>query len=400
MKVVSVFVDGLKPESVRHMAFLNGLNMRRIKTELGYSNPCHASMYSGVYPNKHLIWFIWKYSPQTSPFRWLKKTKLDRIPHNIYTKYICYRMTRLVNKKNSSAFGLPFLWYMPITHWHYFDVVETKFWDEPDFLDEYPTIFEILKKHNIDFDTIGWSGRVLNKSLELIEDHNFIKLADWTYIFVGDIDPLSHVYGQESPTVKAKLRHIDRILMRIYNKYKNESDDVCFMLFSDHGHIMAKNKLNLSSVFKTHGRDLTNYIYFVDSNYARFWFRNETERNEIYKILLSMNNEGFILTDELLEKHNVNMPDNRYGDLIFYLDAPNVFDQGNIFLMGKERSDSGKYISFHGYLPEYSESDGVFISNKELINDTYIRLEDIMPSILYLFGLEIPEHVDGKVIWK
>jgi len=61
--VLTVFVDGLKPESLEYMEFLDTFeNKMRIRPELGYSNSCHASMYTGVHPNKHLKWFIWKYS--------------------------------------------------------------------------------------------------------------------------------------------------------------------------------------------------------------------------------------------------------------------------------------------------------------------------------------------------
>ena len=400
MRVLTVFIDGLKPESTEYMPFLNTLNKRRIKTELGYSNPCHASMYSGVYPNKHLIWFIWKYSPGTSPFKWLKKIRINILPHNIYTKYICYKITNFFYKNNTSAFGLPFLWYMPITHWSYFDVVENKFWDEPNFLEKYPTIFEILKNNNIDYENIGLMKGALNKSTELIKNHNFDRIKPWTYLFIGDIDPLSHEYGQNSFEVKTKLKEIDDILAKIYNTYEKQFGDFCFMLFSDHGHIMIKDKVNLYSFFRSQDSSLKDYIHFIDSNYARFWFRNEKERREVSRILSNMDDKGFILTEDDLKRYNVDMPDNRYGDLIFYLDVPYVFDQGNIFVMGKERSDTGKYISFHGYLPDHPDSDGVFISNKEVVNDSHIKLEDIVPSILYRFNLRIPDYVDGKVIWK
>ncbi|MFZ3166845.1 MAG: alkaline phosphatase family protein [Candidatus Methanoperedens sp.] len=400
MKVLTVFIDGLKPESIEYMPFLNQFYKRRIKTELGYSNPCHTSMYSGVHPNKHLIWFIWKYSPNTSPFKWLKKYKIDYLPHNIYTKYLLYRITNFSYKNNTSAFGLPFLWYKPVEDWSYFDVVETKFWTEACYIDKYPTIFETLRLNNIDYEVVGLKKGMLNKSIDVINNHNFIKFADWTYLFIGEIDSLSHEFGQNSSQVQTKLKEIDNILFRIYNIYETQFGDFCFMLFSDHGHTMIKEKINIEKIFESHGYILKKYINFIDSNYARFWFRNEIEKREVISALSNMNEKGFILTESDLQKYKIDMPDNRYGDLIFYLDAPYVFDHGNIVIMGKERSDTGKYISFHGFLPDYPDSDGVLISNKELINKSHIKLQDIMPSILYLLNLNIPDNVDGEVIIK
>ena len=112
--LLTVFIDGLKPESLEYMEFLDTFeNKRRIEPELGYSNPCHGSMYSGVHPNKHLCWFIWKHSLKTSPFKWIERFKVNRLPHNAYTKYICYRVSKYF-KNGRSYYGVPFLWYVPM----------------------------------------------------------------------------------------------------------------------------------------------------------------------------------------------------------------------------------------------------------------------------------------------
>ena len=59
----------------------------------------------------------------------------------------------------------------------------------------------------------------------------------------------------------------------------------------------------------------------------------------------------------------------------------------------------------HGLLPDYPDSDGVFISDKEIPdkrshNGHHIILQDIPPSILDIFGIGIPEYMDGEIIWK
>jgi len=394
--VVTVFIDGLKAESIKYMPFLNSVgSQRRIKTQLGYSNPSHASIYSGVYPNKHLNWFIWKYSPGTSPFRWLKG--FGRFPHNIYTKFACYKISTLLSLGNSSFYGVPFLWWLPVEAWSYFDVNEKKFWSEPNFLPNYPTIFDILRTNHIPYEVVGMVKGQTHKALKLIEQHTFPKIKPWTYLFIGDIDELSHQYGQESVETKERLNKIDRILEQKYRLFEKELGDFYFMLFSDHGHIKVKGGINLSSVFASQGKSINDYIHLIDSNYARFWFRNEKEEKQVKEILSRMQN-GFILTEEHLRRYNVNMPDNRYGDLIFYLDAPYVFTHGPISVLGKQRGLLP--FSMHGYLPDYPEMDGVFISNKKLVGDSYLRLVDIMPSILKALNLSIPSHIDGKVVWS
>ncbi|MEM2780621.1 MAG: hypothetical protein QW791_07135, partial [Candidatus Bathyarchaeia archaeon] len=56
-------------------------------------------------------------------------------------------------------------------------------------------------------------------------------------------------------------------------------------------------------------------------------------------------------------------------------------------------------VSMHGYLPDYPDSDGVFISNMRLKKDRMI-LQDIAPSILQALGLETPKYIDGEPVWK
>ena len=395
--VVTAFVDGLKPESIEHMEFLNTFEYKeRIRTELGYSNSCHASMYSGVYPNKHLCWFIYKYSPETSPFRWIEKLGLQKLPHNIYTKYLCYRITTSF-KKVRSFFGIPFtLWYLPMDLWHYFDVSEKKFWTDSGFLGDYPTVFEILANNGVDYEVVGLSGN-LAESSKTVNKHELNHIKPWTYYFIGDIDLLSHWYGQDSAETIERLKAIDTMLEEKYNEFEKKIGDFSFMLFSDHGHIRVENKVNIHSFFRDNGKTISNYIHFIDSNYARFWFRNDKERKEVEKVLSGMDGKGFILNDELLKKYHVDMLDNRYGDLIFYLDKPNIFNH-ELVVMGQKKA--GFDVSMHGYLPDHSESDGVFISDRKVINDRQIRLEDVTPTILNAFNIKKPDYMDGKIIWK
>lgn len=399
--VVTVFIDGLKPESVEHMPFLNSLpNKRRIRTELGYSPTCYASMFSGVHPNKHLHWLTWRYSPDTSPYRWLNKFKIDKLPHNAFTQYACYKITDYIGGAVIPWEGVMNLtwWYLPIRRWHYLDIAIKKHWSEPGFIKDYPSLIDILIANKVPYEIVGLKAPTLAESSRTIDQHNFDEIKNWIFFFVGDIDPLSHRYGQDSPQTISRLKEIDRILERKYMIFDRLVPDFHFMLFSDHGHIKVNGRVNLKDIFNSQKDSLDNYICFLDESYARFWFRNEAERNKVTKVLSLLRDKGFILTEEHLSKYRVNMPDNRYGDLIFYLDAPYAFHHGAVVL-GK-RIEGKPAVSAHGFLPDYADSDGVLVSNKELKDFSYIELVDIMPSVLDVLGIKIPVHVDGRVIWR
>jgi len=402
--VVTVFIDGLNPESLDYMPFLKSLKeQRRIKTDFGYSTTCHASMYTGVTPNKHHIWFIWQYSPKTSPFSWINKSALDRLPNNVYSNYAIYRASRLFARDISSFFGIPFLWNLPMRMWHYYDVAEKKLWTKPQYSEFCPTIFEILKQKNVDYDIIGLPANHA-QSYKMLSNHNkeireFIPshIKPWTYLFIGDIDPLSHWYGQDSPRVREVLKEIDELLAKKYEMFSRQLGDFAFFLYSDHGHTRVTNQVDLYDVFSSCGKDLNNYMYFLDATFARFWFRNATERQEVQEVLFRLSDQGFILTEELQEKYAVNMPDNRFGDLIFYLDTPSVFDKGEVSAFGKKRNPP--LLSAHGYSPDHTTSDGLLVSNKSIKAQQYVTLQDILPSIFKKLDVPIPQYVDGHSFW-
>lgn len=402
-KVLTVFIDGLKPESLEYMGFLNTLNKKRIKTDLGYSNTCHASMHTGVYPSKHRSWFIWKYSPETSPFKILNKIGKVGFLNNIYFKCFNYKLL-LQLLKGATLGGLPYLAMQKMFKWGYFDGEMVNCYNEPNnFIGKYPTIFKILRDNSIKVTFKYCNISNLADSLKIKLKNNTKAANQLDYLFIGEIDELSHKYGQDSQKTIEELIAIDKMLENKYKELERGCNDFFFILFSDHGHIKVKNVVDLYYFFKSEGKNLENYIYFIDTNYARFWFRNDKEKEEIEEILLKMEDKGFILTDELLKKYHVNMPNNKYGDMIFYLDKPNTFSYDRIHLLGKDRSSS--VVSVHGLLPDYPDSDGVFVSNKRIADkkspdEFHIILQDIPPSILNLFGVGIPEYMDGEIIWK
>jgi len=385
--VFCIFIDGLKPESLEYMSFLNTFYKKRIKTELiGYSNTCHASIYSGVYPNKHHLQFIWKYSPKTSPFNVLKKIKIHHLPHNLVSKFFFYRIALLLR-------GIPFnlffsgLSRQPIDNWSNFDFEEVKFWGEPaSYLGGYPTFFKILKNNGYPYEIVGMNYTA-HKSLRKIIKHKIKKTTLLTYYFIGDIDPLSDKYGQDSYIVKKRLKEIDDMIQIKYKDYKKMFDDFDFIVFSDHGHMKVKKHVDLYSVFNTNNKNLNDYIHFIDAIQLRIWYRNNNEKNEVMNIIEKMKDIGYIITTDIMKEYHSEVPDNRYGDLIFYIDYPYI-------------SNTTPVVSMHGYSPEYPGSDGVFIANKKMVDKSYVILEDIAPTILTSLNIVVPKYMDGKSLWQ
>jgi len=259
-------------------------------------------------------------------------------------------------------------------------------WNDPDpFIGKYPTIFEILKRNGIEYQTV-WVPKGPLRRIEQIQDTN----KPFTYIFIGHTDGLFHHYLQNSEKTKKVLKEIDKALERIYFRFTNKNEDLIFLVFSDHGHISIKERISLDCLFKSNGKNLKDYIHFVDACQARFWFRNEKEETEVKAVLNGINDRGYTLNDKILKDFHARVDRNLYGHLIFQLKPSYVFAE----------AVPPNTVSVHGYPPDDPRIDAVLISNKEIpTTRNYIRLEDIAPTILHVLGLEVPSYMDGEPIW-
>ncbi len=390
--ILIFFFDALKPESLQYMPFLSSFAyQRRMRAELGHSVTCHPSMYSGVHPNQHLQWFVWRYDPVYTPFKWARVFQYLGFMDNLPARYFLHKCTRMFREENTSWFGVPLLVNLPLKYWPYFNVVEDRAWDEPGYLTEYPTIFDILRQQNIDFEIVGMVKGAGDEFVQ-IGQHEFKEIRPWTYFFLGSVDAYSHRYGQDAPETVERLRKLDRLVEVKYETYCLRVPDFDVFVFSDHGHIRVEKRVDIHTIFRCHGHNLHKFINLVESNYARFWFRNDDERATVERILSTIK-EGFVLTDEHFRRYHLEMPDNRYGDLIFYLDAPAIFSKTIWGFSRKQRS-------MHGYLPDHPDSDGLFLSQQPLIEGTHAELVDVLPTLLDSLGLPVPDYVDGRVLWQ
>lgn len=389
--VLTFFLDALKPDSLAYMPFLNSFAFkRRMRSELGHSVTCHPSMYSGVHPHKHLQWFVWKYDPGNSPFRWARVFRYLGFLDNLGSRYFLHKYSRLFREKNTGWFGVPLLVNLPLRYWPYFNVVEDRAWDEPGYLAEYATVFDILRRHKVGFEISGMKKEAGDEFVQ-IGPHEFHEIQPWTYFFIGSVDHYSHHYGQDAPETIARLRKLDQLIESKYTEYSRHVEDFDLFVFSDHGHIRVHKQVDIHGIFRDRGSELHRFLNLIESNYARFWFRNDHERAVVERILSTIE-DGFILSDQHYERYHLQMPDNRYGDLIFYLDAPAIFSKTIWGFSRKQRS-------MHGYLPEYPDSDGVFLSQRPLMDGSHVELVDVLPTLLTSLCLPVPNYVEGRSLW-
>lgn len=392
--VVTVFIDGLRYDSLEHMDYLNSMQSRRpLRTTLGYSLTCHASMYSGVYPSRHLVWFAWQLSPATSPYRWLPDSPyLDKVDF-LGTRMLIGKTTRMFSR-NSSYGGLPVMKRSTLRSWRYFDATEHSMCYQPGYLGPLPTVFDLLTAGGRSWKSVGLlDAKHRGGSLSHIEDFTVgSQLYDWLYLFIGELDSVSHFHRQDSEEAHLLLRRIDSQIERtMRDATRVLGEEPILICLSDHGHIPVSEKVDVYELFASTSRPLDSMLHVVDTNFVRFWCRDRLEEKHVRDVLGSTG-WGWFLTPAELQRFHVVMPDNRYGTCIFYLDRPRMF----------KRTAWGyglRTVSIHGYLPDYPEKDGVFVTNENIPEQGHVELVDFLPSLLSKLDMVTPDNLDGRSVW-
>jgi predicted AlkP superfamily pyrophosphatase or phosphodiesterase len=362
-------------------------------TLLGYSVTCHATMYTGVYPSRHKTWFLWQYDPARSPFRRMPDSRLWDWADVLPMRYFLGKTARLFSD-NRSYGGVSVMKYSALWQWRNFAPTETRMCQEDGYVPGTPTLFERLRRAGLSMELVGLlDARHHGGALSHVERYSPPPGgAAFTYLFIGELDHVSHVHGQDSPQALSTLRRIDEQVRRVHEELTRRlGTSPTIVCWSDHGHTRIREQTDLYDHFARRGVNLKDILHVVDTNFARFWFAAESQRRQVEAALADLP-AGRILTDDDCRRYHVSMPDRRYGDLVFYLDRPYMFRR-TVWGYGLRTR------SIHGYLPDYEDCDGVFLSSRPIRDLERVGLVDVTPSLLACLGVGGEQELDGHVVW-
>lgn len=384
------FMDGLRYDLMsKDMPFISSLNTRPLESDFGYSCACHASMYTSRYIEDHNTWCVWK-KGDNSPYKFIDYIPGLKYLNFIPVKMVLSRVARLFSK-NDSFSGIPMLVNLPLKYWSMFETCENKFWNDDEYMKGKNTLFKILKNSGFNYEIVG-----LNKKGDVFEAAPQISMSenDVVYYFIGQVDGIMHSKGAVHEETHKYLKMVDNFVKREYEKALEVSKEVSVICWSDHGHIDVDKKIDINEYFRPHNKNVNKYIHLIESTFARFWFRNEREKEEVSTVLHEMEKLGlgFIFTEETYKRWHMRFNSNEHGEMIFHLNAPNSFTN-TIWGFGH------RYVSMHGYYPELSEHKGIFASNKAIKDEVkLVTLVDILPTIIHDLGLEESSEFVGRNI--
>jgi predicted AlkP superfamily pyrophosphatase or phosphodiesterase len=242
-------------------------------------------------------------------------------------------------------------------------------------------MFTILKKTKLKHQIVAFSRTGDPFKEEAKVDY---KNDKFVYFFIGRTDNVMHAYGENAKESQEFLVKVDAFIKETYEKAYKEHDDVTVIAYSDHGHIdVEEPKVDINDYFKPVGLNVNHYVHLIESTFARFWFRNDKEREEVTDVLKKMEADrtGFILTQDYLDKYHCNFNSNEHGDLIFHISAPREFTN-TIWGFGKT------VRSAHGFEPTLEKHYGIFCSNKPMSkNRDFAYLVDVLPTVMEQLGI-------------
>lgn len=348
----------------------------------------HPTWFAGLNPASSGKAFLNVYSPQITPYKRLKLISFLKAK----------RLNGLFRKFSYNYFpqtpygGAP---NIPESFLQYFDRDE----NIPPWHKKYlyqKTLFDAFRQHGLNWLFIGSPGSD-QRTFSIVENikrtnpkkHSFI------WLHFAELDWVCHKFGPQSIQSQKILRDIDNAIRKVYHYLANRYSTIDILVFGDHGHVEINHVVNvqnlLNNVSSQIGQD---YLYFLDSTIARFWFRTDRARNEISSVLSGVTCMECLPTNTFgIKRFNEN---SKQGELIWivkegYIISPN-FWQGNKKVKG-----------MHGYCSNVKNNYSCFVlSGPNIPSSGYLserfQLVDVFPTLLNMMQLPIPETNEGKTI--
>lgn len=358
-KQLSVFIliDALGWRYVEGRDFLNDLLPHRqpLKTVLGFSSGAIPAMLTGVPPAVNGHWNLFYFDPQGSPFRWFRHFLFlsDRLLDQRITR-------RLLKEAGRRLLGLGPLFECCVSPrlLPYFNWVERRNIYDRGGITGAPSIFDQLHEQGVPYRVYSYHH---STDAEILRDAGrdiSNETASFYFLYLSEMDMFLHMNCNAPEKIEERLRWYDRELRKIFAAARQANKEATFTIVSDHGMTPVTRHYDLLQHFEgTKLRMPGDYLAVYDSTMARYWFFTERARQEILGIL-SQVSCGRLLSDAELKRLGIFFPDRRFGEAVFLLDPGWLFSRSDF--NGSSWMPSG----MHGYDPDDSYSDGVFLSNR------------------------------------
>lgn len=378
--------------------------------------PCHATMATGVYPNKHGLAGNLCFIPGdlNPPWHWF----YDELKF----KESIFKSAKQAGYSTAAV-------YWPSTGCNpYIDYLIDEYWTQGP-ADSIPEayarsgsseeVLEIIRK-NMDGVVLrshpGSDEFAMNCAIDILRSF----APDLLMIHPANIDGLRHKTGVFTAAVQEEVARTDGWIGRIMEAVAANGDleNTNFVLTSDHGQLNTVRTVNLNVFFADKGLisvgpdgSLTDWqAYCLSGGLSALVYLKDSENQalyqSVYSLLRQMADDGIygisqVFTREEYRKEHLD------GDFSFVLESDGYTSFGDRWIrpIVLDRNNSTDYRygrATHGHLPEKGPQP-VFVARGPAFRENVIlpsgRLVDEAPTLAAVLGVQIP-GADGNVIYE
>lgn len=173
------------------------------------------------------------------------------------------------------------------------------------------------------FTALGfWNGDDAQRVQTLLNEAG--RQHDFYLLYLGMTDAQAHWHGVHSSQRRAACQQADQYVSTICDTFQRQFSPFRLLIVGDHGMMDVRQTIDIGTAVSQMcrryrlrpGRD---FVLFLDSTLARFWFLQPHSRQPILDLLHQppLRDQGFYLTEDLQAQWHVPMGTNLYGDAIW-----------------------------------------------------------------------------------
>jgi hypothetical protein len=320
-----------------------------LETVLGYSSTILPVLITGRTPRETGIWTEY-YRSDRAPSRAariLGRAKLLRTPINM-ARLVAFRFARKAGSLTAHRLR------MPLEIAHHFERNQMDYRRFPPVALPVPTLEQVATDLGLRF-----GFRYLADGYDLEAELSWLEKAledvDVLFLYDPSVDGRGHHVGASAAALRPELERIARFIERATG-LMDEHGGAEVMLFSDHGMTNVERTFDIFAALGDLevGRD---YLVWVDSTFARFWYPTEEVRGVVHERLASA--PAAFLSSEEMRGYGIDFDDDRYGQEVLAAEEGVVFHPSYIsptFFRTRGYPDKAT----HGYRPEAPSAYGIF----------------------------------------
>jgi len=287
---------------------------------------------------------------------------------------------------------------IPFSFLPYFDVVQKKKPVDQGFC-EFPTVFDLLRQGGMRWIYLGTPvNSAKHKEIQMALRNRDLKETDLVMLFIGDLDAIGHRYGPNSAEYAVAVKEIGESIRNILDYSQEFNKKIRTLIFGDHGMVEINRTIDVQSPLKQLPiKPIRDYMYFLDSTLARFWFINDKARKIITEYLKTLK-YGRIISESDRSQYHINYKHNRFGELIWWADGGTLIYPN--FWQAK-RPVNG----MHGYRRDVLDNHAGFVlvdsalKNRTVL-DKPLEMVDAFATMTDMLRLDFPKNADGISLYQ